>query len=44
MYFYSIITVNKITDLSIDFGLNYGLYSLYNRIGANVNRSLVLAA
>lgn len=39
MHFYSLININKITDLNIDFGLNY---AIYNRENARVGKSLLL--
>ena len=42
MQFCSIINISKIADLSIDFGLNHGLWGLFNREDASVDRSSLL--
>ena len=44
MHFCSVMSFNKIADLGIDFGLNYGLQSSSNGKNARVDRSLLLAA
>lgn len=42
MHFYSLININKITDLNIDFGLNYAFQGIYNEENARIGKSLLL--
>lgn len=42
MHFCFLININKITDLSIDFGLNYTFQGTYNRENARIGKSLLL--
>lgn len=44
MHFCSVIVVNKIADLSIDFRLNYALYGLCNRKITGIDKSLLPVA
>lgn len=42
MHFYFLININKITDLNIDFGLNYAFQGIYNRENVRVGKNLLL--
>lgn len=42
MHFCFLININKITDLNIDFGLNYTFQGIYNRENTRISKSLLL--
>ena len=44
IYLYSVLVVNKIAYLGIDFGFNHGLLGFFNRKNMRINRSSLLFA